>query len=319
VLRRIGYGIVGLVAVLAVGAGAVLAVDAWRAGERVPPDCPLWLYEARGNLLDDGGVRSRAWAALMDQDPPAVVVAQYGSRPALNRSCVAFAGNTPAGTTVVFVDRTTTSGYQSLTHHQSLVQIYEVRLLPDSDRIQAASAWYTTLAGWEMSSGALLPLSGLYLGPNDAKTATVLSAADGFAEARVAPAVGDRLFDIGVAPDLARDPAERVDVDAVLLVTRDDGGEPLAIALPAGGPEGVPEGVRASFQLAVGALDVATLRTVAPAVSALRADPVYPLIRDHVRRPPVLEVAVGPDGVTLTPQRDGTTVLPSFTFPNPGN
>jgi hypothetical protein len=310
VLRKIVHVGVGLVAGLVLGVGSMLVADRWTAAPVRPPDCGVPLHSAHGDRRGDDDLVARAWAALAAQH-----VDLDGSPPELGRSCLAFAGDTPAGPTVVLVDTTRA-------RYSSLGRIVEVRV-PDDGPVRFAAASHSVPYAAELATGAVLPLSGLYLAPDQPGKATrvsVLSSADGYAEARSAPEVADGLFDVGIAADMAGRVANPNDPDALLLVQMAHREEPVAVAVPAGPERARPLPARATYALELrgfDAVDVEALRAVGPALSAMSADARYPLLRDLRHRPPALEARTTGDEVTIR-AADAPAGLPEFTVVVPG-
>ncbi|WP_214407700.1 hypothetical protein [Pseudonocardia lacus] len=311
VLRGIAYVVVGLLGVVVIGGAAIFGADAWRASNQRPADCDFLLHRPGGDLLGDDGALGAAWAAVTDPDVE-TEGDLGGSSPVLERACVLWAGTAPAGRTVVFVD-TTVAGYQSLS------RIIEVRL-PDGGRAERAVASHSTLLASEFRSGAVLPLSGLYVPPDrqsEVTAVTVLSSADGWQAATAATEVGDGLFDIGVTADYVDKPDNPQDPDALLLLDL-AGGDHVAVAMPVGPERAHPLPVRATYVLSVDGTtptDATALRAAGPVLSLMSADARYPLIRDRNTRPTHLEVRQTPGAVTLSVNDQQAGVLPSFVLP----
>lgn len=311
VLRVIIWVVTGLLGALAIGIAAVFLVDTWRASGVHPGECDFLLQSARGDLRTDDDVLARAWEVLVD--PEAETVGDLGgTRPVLGRSCLLYAGRSPAGDTVVYAD-TTVAG------KQSLVRVAEVRLPREpGGTAQRAVASHSTLIGSELRAGVLLPLTGAYLAPGDAGEVTavrVLSSADGYATGTDAVAIGEGLFAVGVAPDLSLAPDEQIpDVDAILMLQGSDL-TPGAVALPAGSERDGSRPVRAAYTLSVdgaGTPDELTARRVGPVLSAMSADPRYSLVRDRAMRPPSLEARTGPALIVLAPIDPLAAIMPTF-------
>jgi hypothetical protein len=300
----------GLATGLVIGAGATVAVDRWSARPERPVDCGVPLHTAHGDRLRDDDLVGRAWAALTRQH-----VDLDGSPPELDRACLAFAGDTPGGPTAVFVDSTRA-------RYSSLGRVIEVQV-PDGGPVEFAAASHSVPFAGELATGAVLPLSGLYLAPDrsgEATGVTVLSSADGYAAAVEAPQVADGLFDVGIARDMAARVEAPHDPDALLLV-RTPGEDRFAVAVPAGPERRRPLPARATYAVRVeglDAVDLDALRAIGPALSAMSADPRYALLRDLRERPPALEVRATADAVTIRAADGRAPVLPEFTVPVPG-
>ncbi|MCO1659615.1 hypothetical protein [Pseudonocardia humida] len=313
VLRGIAYLVVGLLGVVVIGGAAIFGADAWRASNQRPPDCDFLLHNPGGDLLGDADAVGAAWAAVTDPDID-TDGDLAGSAPVLERSCVLWAGTAPAGRTVVFVD-TTVAGLRSVS------RIVEVRLpAADGGPAERAVVSHSTPLASEFRSGAVLPLSGLYVPPDrdaEVTAVTVLSSADGWQAATPAARAGEGLFDIGVTGDYVEKADDPQDPDALLLLELADGGR-VAVAMPVGPERAHPLPVRATYVLSVDGTtpaDVAGLRAAGPVLSLMSADARYALIRDRSIRPTHLEVRQTPGAVTLAVNDPQAAILPSFVLP----
>ena len=306
-MRILGRLLAALLAVAAVAVLAVVAVDAWRASTVRPDDCgTLLLDPVRGDLRTDTDLVARAWSALVDRDSDAVGGLD-GSRPVLDRSCVAYAGRLgPDGaSTVVFLE-TTQTGYTVL------LRIAEVRLTGTS--AARAAVGYPALVGNELAAGVVLPLTGYYLAPADVAGVQVVGAAGGAGVP--ARRVAEGVFDLGAVPDRSLAPAAQVpDAPVTLTLDRSDRNEADLVAVPLAYRVG-DEPIRTPYALTVDDKPRAD-PTVRPAVLAvlpsLYADSRLPALLDRAPGFPTLAVRTAP-----LPGGHGVTVAGSGSQPPPG-
>ncbi len=306
-MRTLGRLLAALVAIGAVAVLAVVAVDSWRASSVRPDGCGSVLLEApRGDQVDDAGVISGAWSALVDRDSGAVG-SFSGSRPVLDRTCVAYAGLLEAGgpSTVVFLE-TTVTGYTVL------LRVAEVRL--DGGQAQRAAVGYPVLIGNEMQAGLVLPLTGYYLAPADVSAVQVIGSAGG--AGTPARRVADGVFDLGAVPDRSLAPAEQVpDTPATLALERSDQAEADLVVLPVANREGdLP--VRAPLALTVDdkrRAEAAIRPAVLAVLPSFYADPRLPALLDQAPGHPTLTVRTAP-----LPGGHGVTVAAGGAAPSPG-
>jgi hypothetical protein len=306
-VRILGRILVGLLAVAAVAVLAVVAVDTWRASDVRPDDCgTLLLDPVRGDQRTDAGLVARAWSALVDRDSDAVGGLD-GSRPVLERSCVAYAGRVgPDGaSTVVFLET-------SQTGSTVLLRIAEVRMAGTGTA--RAAVGYPALVGNELSSGLVLPLSGYYLAPPDVTAVHVIGAAGGAG----APAgrMADGVFDLGVVPDRSRALGAQVkDTPVTLTLDRTQQSEAELVAIPLAYREG-DEPIRTPYALTVddkGRADPAVRTAVLAVLPSLYADPRLPALLDRAPAFPALAVRTA-----VLPGGHGVTVAGSGPQPPPG-
>jgi hypothetical protein len=302
-VRILGRLLAALLAVAAVAVLAVVAVDAWRASTVRPDDCgTLLLDPVRGDLRTDTDLVARAWSALVDRDSDAVGGLD-GSRPVLDRSCLAYAGRLgPDGaSTVVFLEATQT-GYTVL------LRIAEVRLTGTS--AARAAVGYPALVGNELAAGLVLPLTGYYLAPADVTGVQVVGAG--------APArrVAEGVFDLGAVPDRSLAPAAQVpDAPVTLTLDRSDRNEADLVAVPVAHRVG-DELIRTPYALTVDdkrRADPAVRPAVLAVLPSLYADPRLPALLDRAPGFPTLAVRTAP-----LPGGHGVTVAGSGSQPPPG-
>jgi hypothetical protein len=302
-VRILGRLLAALLAVAAVAVLAVVAVDAWRASTVRPDDCgTLLLDPVRGDLRTDTDLVARAWSALVDRDSDAVGGLD-GSRPVLERSCLAYAGRLgPDGaSTVVFLE-TTQTGYTVL------LRIAEVRLTGTS--AVRAAVGYPALVGNELAAGLVLPLTGYYLAPADVTGVQVVGAS--------APArrVAEGVFDLGAVPDRSLAPAAQVpDAPVTLTLDRSDRNEADLVAVPLAHRVG-DEPIRTPYALTVddkSRADPAVRPAVLAVLPSLYADPRLPALLDRAPGFPTFAVRTAP-----LPGGHGVTVAGSGPQPPPG-
>lgn len=306
-MRTLGRVLGALVAVALVAVLAVVAVDAWRASSVRPDGCgALLLDPPRGDQVDDAGVVSQAWSALVDRDSDAIGDIG-GSRPVLNRSCVAYAGRLTANgpSTVVFLE-TTVTGYTVL------LRVAEVRL--DGSRALRAAVGYPVLIGNELKAGLVLPLSGYYLAPDDVSAVQVIGSAGG--GGTPARRVADGVFDLGAVPDRSLAPAEQVpDTPATLLLERSAADAADLVVLPVAQRQGSAP-VRTPLTLTVDdrrRADPAIRPAVLAVLPSFYADPRLPALLDQAPGYPSLTVRTAP-----LPGGNGVTVAAGGAQPPPG-
>ncbi|MGI5129476.1 hypothetical protein ACQEVB_21905 [Pseudonocardia sp. CA-107938] len=294
--------LVALVAVAVVAALAVVAVDAWRSWNVRPDDCGTRLLDpARGDQRADAGLVAGAWSALVENDGAAGGL--DGSRPVLDRSCLAYAGHVgPDGaSTVVFLETTRTGATE-------LLRIAEVRLGGAGPR--RAAVGYPVVVGNEVAAGVVLPLSGHYLAPVDVTAVQVIGAG--------APAgrVADGVFDLGVVPDRTLGPAEQVpDTAATLLLDRSVPSAPDLVALPVVSQQDAPP-IRVPFAVTVDGApraDPAVRPAVLAVLPPLYADPRLPSLLGSPALDVRTAVLPGGHGVTVAGARP-TPGLPVFRY-----
>jgi len=305
-VRTLGRVLAVLVAVAVVAVLAVVVVDTWRASNVRPDGCGSLLEPPRGDQADDAGVISSAWAALVDRDSDALGSFE-GSRPVIDRSCVAYAGRLAANgpSTVVFVETTVTG-------HTVLMRVAEVRL--DGNGARRAVAGYPTLLGDELQAGLVLPLTGYYLAPADVSAVQVIGSGGGTG----APArrVADGVFDLGAVPDRSLAPAEQVpDSAATLVLERSQQGAADLVVLPVATRQG-SRPVRAPLMLTVDdkrRADAAIRPAVLAVLPSFYADQRLPALLDQAPGRPTLAVRTAP-----LPGGHGVTIAADGAEPPPG-
>jgi hypothetical protein len=306
-VRILGRLLAALLAIGAVAVLAVVAVDAWRASNLRPDDCgTLLLDPVRGDLRTDAEVVARAWSALVDRDSDAVGGLD-GSRPVLDRSCLAYAGRlgSDGASTVVFLEAT-----QSGT--TVLLRIAEVRLTGAG--VARAAVGYPALVGNELTGGLVLPLSGYYLAPADVTAVAVVGAAGG--AGTPARRVADGVFDLGAVPDRSLAPAAQVpDAPVTLVLDRAERSEADLVALPVVYRDG-DQAIRTPYALTVDdkrRADPALRPAVLAVLPSLYADPRLPALLDRAPGFPTLAMRTAP-----LPGGHGVTVAGSGPQPPPG-
>lgn len=306
-MRRIVLRVVAALAgVVVVAAGAVAAVDHWRAATAHPRPCEF--ATPRGELLDDGDVLARAWAALTD--PEVETIGEIGgSRFVLSRSCVVFAGRFGgAGDPHVVIAEPTIAGYHDL------FRTAEVQVREDGPMLHAGAA-QLRLLGSELDRGVVLPLSGYFLwGDEHVDVVRVVTGRDGFRTWADAGAIADGLSNLGAVSDRTLAPAlQGEDVPAVAVLAGPKGSRAVFVpVLPA--PEAGPPG-RTTIALAVDGtseVDEATAHRIAPVLPLLTSDPRFHAALDRSVQPASLLVTTAPadGGVQVE-------VTVSYGFPRP--